>query len=316
MNRQKLIKIADACDNFLKAAMKEPDWKRLHRIADAAAPDVRNNFLLAVAKLQGDIALKKVEDALVAGDLAAAEAAINWPLFEEELMTGMLIPLHLVTSKSAQVALGSIPVPEMRLTYSFDLLNQRALDWAQEHIGENIVQVVEDTKQGVRAIITDAFEHGGHPYKTARDVMQLVGLTDKQALAVVHQAQKLREKGFSEDEIEQASKAYTDRLHLYRAETIARNETISASKQGQEGIWQEAINQGYLKPDEWERVWITTDDDRTCPECLEMDGKTAPLDGDFDTPYGPIKTAHLHVQCRCDSTLRRKKEGDKNGNST
>lgn len=87
----------------------------------------------------------------------------------------------------------------------------------------------------------------------------------------------------------------------YRSVRIARSETIRASNFGaEEAYTQSGVVEG--------KEWLTAFDERTCPECENMNGKKAGLGKSFDTtgldvnldytdgkmPYPPI-----HCNCRC-----------------
>ena len=70
------------------------------------------------------------------------------------------------------------------------------------------------------------------------------------------------------------------RLIRFRAETIARTETIRAANMGQQLVWDEALDSNLL-PETAEKVWMATGDDRTCPICAVLDGQTIGIRGDF-----------------------------------
>ena len=92
----------------------------------------------------------------------------------------------------------------------------------------------------------------------------------------------------------------------YRAERIARSETIKASGFAQDEAWQQS---GVVEAKEW----FTAKDERVCEFCAEMDGKIVELGdtywdkGDTMTvngkelklDYWDIDTPPLHASCRC-----------------
>lgn len=92
----------------------------------------------------------------------------------------------------------------------------------------------------------------------------------------------------------------------YRAERIARSETIKASGFAQDEAWQQS---GVVEAKEW----FTAKDERVCEFCAEMDGKIVELgDNYFDKgdtmtvagkelklDYWDIDTPPLHASCRC-----------------
>jgi SPP1 gp7 family putative phage head morphogenesis protein len=92
-----------------------------------------------------------------------------------------------------------------------------------------------------------------------------------------------------------------ERLIGYRAEMIARQETIVAAYQGSRETWRQADEVGLL-PDAAVQQWIVATDDRLCDICEPLDGLTARL----DEPFAPgiYQPGDPHPACRCAITLR------------
>ena len=84
----------------------------------------------------------------------------------------------------------------------------------------------------------------------------------------------------------------------YRAEMIARTEVIRASNGATEMAYMQS---GVVKG----KQWLVTDDERTCPECIEMNGIIVDLgenftEGDYpEDPYNDTPFPPLHPNCRC-----------------
>lgn len=113
--------------------------------------------------------------------------------------------------------------------------------------------------------------------------------------------------GLSIPKIAEKIKLLFDGMKKSKAENIARTETLKASNRGlYEGMVQSEVVEGVQ--------WLTTEDDRTCQHCMDMDGKTMAMgkpffeegakhtwsDGStsvFD--YEEIITPPLHNLCRC-----------------
>jgi SPP1 gp7 family putative phage head morphogenesis protein len=86
-----------------------------------------------------------------------------------------------------------------------------------------------------------------------------------------------------------------------RAMMIARTETIRASNYAAAETYRQS---GVVQ----EKEWLVTDDSRTCPICLEMNGQRVGLDENFndvaeaagaDLSYGDIEAPPAHIFCRC-----------------
>jgi len=77
----------------------------------------------------------------------------------------------------------------------------------------------------------------------------------------------------------------------YRAEKIARTETIRASNQGALEAYKQS---GVVE----KKIWIASAD--ACEACLELDGKVERLeDSFFNDDYSDGQTPPLHPNCRC-----------------
>ncbi|RJQ04431.1 MAG: hypothetical protein C4551_10785 [Bacillota bacterium] len=281
----------------LKARPAEPEYRAIHRVADALAPGMANTFVEAVRRVAGETALSELEAALARGDLAAAEAAVPWEKLPAELApVGAAIRTGF--EQAAQASVRYLP-PRLRLELRFDLLNPRAVDWVRTHSGELIREVTDETRLAVREVIRRAFEEGMHPYTSARHIRSMVGLTRRQAQAVDNFRRRLVEEGVAGEKLDKRVEAYRQRLVRWRAKNIARTETLRASNEGQQELWRQAAEQGLIDPAVTRKEFITTPDDRLCDICAPLDGQRVGLEESFQTELGPVLTPPVHQQCRC-----------------
>jgi hypothetical protein len=200
----------------------------------------------------------------------------------------------------------------------------------------------------VRAVLVNGLERGYNPRKTALDLVGrmnmatgrreggLIGLTTRQAEWVSNAGTELdaldrsyfnrilRDKRYDS----MVSKAmrngkplsaadrgmilgrYSDRMLKYRADTIARTETITALRAGQREGYDQLIDSGRVQDHQIERTWDATGDDRTRPDHMAMNGQTvAGMATPFIAPDGsqlmyPGDTSlgasdEQVIQCRC-----------------
>lgn len=278
----------------------EPD-DATDNLADSVATEearLRRAFLAAVAAM-----LLLLDDADTRGGVS------------ERLVFDLVRELDRVLTERGQPALlaafvqGStfaadrLPVASVGL--SFNLVNQRAVDWAARQSATMVTLVGDETRRAIRSVITRAVRDGLSPAQVAWEVRALIGLTERDALAVGNLQTALLEEGRKPDQIERMVKRYANRLLRFRAETIARTEVLSAANRGQEALWSQAVADGLLVETDWERIWLTAQDERTCKVCRPLDRKRAPmLGGSFP---GGIAGPPAHPRCRCAAGLVEKR---------
>lgn len=210
------------------------------------------------------------------------------------------------------------------LTGRFDITNPRAQAWARERSSSLITGVSKTTREAIRGVIERAFSEGIPPRAAARLIRPMIGLTPKDAQAVMNlrarledasgqtvyagsRAIRVPEDGFSDEEIENYTDRYSDRLLQDRSETISRTETIAASNEGQRELWEQMVEDGLLDASE-QREWSVAEDDRLCPICEDLDGQLAGLDEEFVTMDGErVIGPPAHPNCRCATVLSGKK---------
>lgn len=285
-----------------KERPEDIEWRSLHGIADQARPEMIEAFMEAVERTKDDMNLTELEQAM---EMANADDAINsipWETFVNELAS-IGVVFKLVFDRAGEKSISFLP-KEIELKASFNTLNPRSLDYIQEHTGKLIVEITEETRLAVRTIINDAFIEGLHPYKSAREIRKIVGLTERQAKAVNNLRKSLIIQKLSDKIIEQRTKAYAKRLLIYRSRNISRTETINAANRGQQALWEQTVEQGLINRVTARRKWITTPDDKLCEWCKSLDGKLVGLEEEFKSNAisGKSYTSlvpTLHPQCRC-----------------
>ncbi len=222
--------------------------------------------------------------------------------------------------------------PFIGTALSFDLLNPEVLTFLSTYAMDLIKEISDDARDAINDVVMNAFEYGGHPYAQAREIRELIGLTKAQARAVrnfrnmleneplMALSRELRDHwfdgtlrqaaqtgmGLSQERIAQMTQRYYDRYLKYRAEMIARTETIRAAHMGQVEAWRQSIQQGYLSPTV-KHCWVVTHDDRLCEICKAIPGKNPGgvpvMDGAFQTDIGPVNGPPAHPHCRCTTVL-------------
>lgn len=168
--------------------------------------------------------------------------------------------------------------------------------WAEEHAAM-LVQVTDDIREIIRMLVAEANARGLVPDQLARMLLSVVGLTQRQARAVSNFRERLEEEGVDPEVAQRRAERYAQAQQRLRAMTIARTETISAINAGQQMLWNQAVQRGAIKANEFERMWIVTDDDLLDTKvCEPLTDARAPLDGPFP---GNVMYPPAHPNCRC-----------------
>ena len=212
-------------------------------------------------------------------------------------------------------------------------------------IGAMIQQIDEQTRGGVRAYIERSLAAGKNPADLITELVGrvqadgsreggIIGLTDKQANAVLNYRDALENRSMSalqralrdrrfdasvranaqylsdgslnpafqpldDETIDNLVNRYEGRMLAYRAETISRTEAMRAQRTGQQVAWDATIADGKVSADDLCKTWWTAGDDRVRPAHRLMEQVTIPYNDYFDTEdLGPIPYPEA-INCRC-----------------
>jgi hypothetical protein len=319
-----------------KAGGDDPaEYEWLHQIADDAAPDVRRRFLAAIAAIRGTVHEARLRAALETGSVDAVMRVLGLDRDLGPIEPALMKPLGETVNEAGAAAIDATPAIERatrggQLAMRFDAINPHTVQSVRTYGFNLIRQVTDDTRDGIRAIVSNALEFGGHPSEQARQIRSLIGLTENQADAVSNFRRLLEERDrgaltralrdrrfdgtlnrtlgedavdeLSQEQIDKMVERYASRMLDFRANTIARTETINAARLGTQGAWVQATENGLLQRSKLRQGWMVTPDDRLCLYCAEVpllnpDG--VPLGGQFKTALGMVDGPTLHPLCRC-----------------
>jgi hypothetical protein len=316
----------------------DPDW--LLAIADKAGPTVAAAFLEALRRVRNTIKEEMLRDAIERGDVAGAMRALGVEAeLTDALKPGLTTPLEDVFIQAGRKT--TARTLGVRAGMSFNLTNPHAATFLRNYDFGLIQQVSQDTRDGIRRVIEDAFKMGGHPYEQARKIRESLGLTENQAAAVDNFERMLRNKDrtaltrarrdrrhdptlnralgpnadreLTDEQITTMVNRYRNNTIRDRAETISRTETMRASNTAMQLAWRQAVDNGLLAGQDTRRYWLVTPDDRLCEYCEQvpdMNPDGVMLDGYFQTPFGPILAPPLHPNCRCITYIDQEEEDD------
>ena len=223
----------------------------------------------------------------VAAVLVAAWATGDWQAVPTALMA-IGVPLGEVAATVAQREAVKIGV---RL--GAEATDAYAVRWAEANAARLVTEITKDTEAVIRGLTTWATREGVSGETLARMLRQHIGLTERLSTAVRNYEAGLLADGATPIQALAAADQYAARLRTYRAEMIARTETLAAANAGRLDSYRLAQANGVLGPDAT-KVWLASPG--CCALCDDVNGETAPLDEDFSCG----ETAPpLHPQCRC-----------------
>ena len=325
MNRRDLIAALEARQDALTSALRRP----------------AKQFLAA---LQSGLSLSKLEAALGRpADLVTAVLSALQDANAANLLIAACTDAALVAAK--HTALEEIRPAALTAglrasdravlaAHVFDRTNPLALTELRDHGAKLVQGITAETRKGLVVALDDALVRGLGPRTAARWIRSLIGLTERDVIAVGRYRDELesgdsnafsrlrRDRRYDamtrvltqggtvpKARVDDAVAAYARRLLALRAETIARNEALVALSLGRAQAWRNVIRDPAigLGPGDTYRLLVLARDERTCVKCrtiLSMNRDGRRLDEPFQTPGGPMMDAPFHTQCRCVSVVR------------
>jgi hypothetical protein len=322
---------------------------RFDQLIDRFEPVLRKAFLDAVTSMRGRVDIgrltamlerRDVEGALKAVGLDPVSFRVFDRAFTEAYETG-----GVVTAKSVPVTRGA---DGFRTVFQFNIRNPQAEDFLRRHSSTLIRDVMDDQRQMIRSYLRNGLEQGANPRTTALDLAGrinkatgrreggVIGLTSSQEEWLRNYEAKLksdspssalelklRDKRFDGAVKRAAAEgkpiepglrdkmvtAYRNRALRYRAETIARSETMTALHEAQEQSMGQGILSGAVQADVVEGIWrVAKPRGKNAREShTPMDGQVAKFGHDFTTgngvkmryPGDPRAPVSETASCRC-----------------
>ncbi len=235
----------------------------------------------------------------------------------------------------------------LRIIVQFNVRNIRAEQWLQTHSSALVRDILEDQRLMIRRRLTAGLQVGANPRTTALDLVGrvssvtgrreggLIGLTSSQEQWVRNYeaelsdpakmsnalTRKLRDarfdasvaKAIRNNEAVPAElrdkmiRTYRNRALRYRAEVIARTESMAALHTAQEEAMRQAIDGGAVNKGAVTSAWRTARDKRVRETHEAMEGQTVVMGESFVSPSGarlrfpgdPEAPIEETAQCRC-----------------
>lgn len=159
-------------------------------LASKLEPELAKAILDAFLKQQGKADLDAIIAALEAGDIGKVLELLDLPgsiaAFE-----GVSSTIHTGVNAAGAMAAAQVGLQVRGVTFAFNSLNPRLITWLQTYSLKLIRQITDGTREGIRQYLIQGMKDGKNPKAVARQVKGIIGLTDKQAMAVYNYRKEL-----------------------------------------------------------------------------------------------------------------------------
>lgn len=224
-----------------------------------------------------------------------------------------------------------------KITLAFNPGDERAAQIIRNATTSLIVQISEQQRLSIFDSISTGLQAGDGPRKMAREISEVVGLTQKQNQAVKNYRQLLEDGNaealqrglrdkrrdgtirrsikdqdpLSSKQINSMAEAYRAKYIRYRSEVIARDQIGSAVAVGRDEALRQTNEDVGISAEETFGTWNTTKDGRQRDTHNSMSGQVRNINDTFDSPSGaklrypkdPLAPASEKIQCRCIRTI-------------
>lgn len=280
----------------------------VHRIADRHAPAFRRTFTASVKALRARASDSMIDHAIdnwhAHGALADLVGALTIVKAAEPVDLAADVYAQIVSSAAQTLA------PKALLS-NLTITSPAVIRRARLLAGRLVTNISAGSQDAIRSAITQSVMGKLDREETRSIIRSVIGLNDRQGRALTNYATGLYQA--DNPNADSLIGRYSDRLLAWRADTIARTETMTAANYGQLDTWGVMADAGYLDPATFAMEWLVTDDDRLCEDCAPMgDQDPTGLGGSFSQtekgvlpsdrePYaGPtVDAPPLHENCRC-----------------
>ncbi len=308
--------------------------REMQDLLDLVARTLGRSWLDIVEWLRDQNALEAVDARLAAGDIQGVIREVQTAAERYAADT------HAAYITGGQKAASWLDAQTASSIIRFDVQNSRAVTYAQQQQRQLIAGLTQESRQVVQRVIVDGIRNGDNPLETARNLRDSIGLAPSQADAVASYRRAL-ESGDYRNAISRAlSDGRTDRsleaalrngtaidpsridamveryrqnMIGYRAQVIARTESLRAVHAGTHELYRQAVDNGDVDADQLTRSWVHTGHGKDSrPGHIQMNGQTRGPFDPFDSPDGaqlmypgdPDAPPDETVQCRCTVATR------------
>ena len=297
------------------------------KVAEAADAAVAQQISAAIDQWRAAVDL-----AALATLLASGVTVEIWDVLQFDQFEAMLQPaVNSLTELYDKVADQTDLPAEWGDAGAYNPLDAAVIEEQQQAAADLVTSILESTRAAVDQVISDGAAAMVAPAELAEDVRDTLGLAARQAKAIANfrallnrgdaaaLRRALRDRRFDPtvqrliadkefaadadlDKIDRMVERYAERYQAYRANVIARYETMQSANAGRRAAWAQFADRKGVDASLVRRFWQTAADERVCPVCRAiplLNPEGVPLDGKYVTPDGESDGAPEHGDCRC-----------------
>ncbi len=292
-------------------ALRERFLLRMSRRARDAEADVRRAYLRTLRELTALLPMGELERLLGSGSAVANILTVVEGLLDRAL-TPLRVAVQRVVTKGVLTYARDIPGTQKRKELA-SLVSRGAL---RPRVAETLRSVdsavtrrlTEAVRESVRTIVAQGYERGQRPRTTARELRELIGLSEAELKQVANFRDALLGQngrrwedytkrdhrfdgtvrramesgnGLRPEQVDRMVTAYTRRRIALSAEANARTATRDALKQTQKAVWREAIEAGLVDGNLLMKEWVGYDDGRERESHVAMNGEVVAFEALF-----------------------------------
>jgi hypothetical protein len=323
-----------------------PTNRSFEQLIEDFEPRLQQAFLDAVYNLRNTAHVDQIVRMLEAGDINGALRAVGIdPIAFRPFDRSITQAFEAGGEATAAVIPAAVDAAGFRTVFQFSVRNLQAEAWLRQYSGFLIESITDDQLDAVRKFLSARLSEGANPRTTALDLVGRVGASGQREGGVIgltssqegwvrayraelesdNPAQALtralRDQRFDKtvlkateaDQplpsalVDKMVTAYKNRALRYRAETIARKETITALHTAQEMALKQAIDSGVVAQTDLTYVWRTARDNRVRHSHRTMNGQVRKAGTPFTTgagasllyPGDPNGSPEETINCRC-----------------
>lgn len=316
----------------LNASSYQPKDDVIRRLAEQNEGNVRRGMTSAFRTLREALPMDTLEQLLANGNLGGIINQVPFGDLEAD-MADTFVQIGAIFDGAADARIKQLDV-DQSLIRPFDRLEPQVVQALTTFRSEMVREITDATRGALNQVLFTGTLAWKSPAEMATDVRSIIGLTDRQAQAVLNYRSLLErgdmtaldrqlrdsvydrttERAFMNDQIldpdriDTMVERYADNYLDYRASTIARTESIRAANRGARMGVEQAIRRNIVGAQEVRRFWLIAVDERTCEFCRsipELNPDGVGLDEPYDSIDGPVAGPDdSHPNCRCTETFK------------